>query len=83
MSVCRLVVLRNNELYYECKECSDESYKSINELNKNFPNMNRFFNENAYKCFLLLRIYGYMNAWLARKSLMKHHHQIKILFTAN
>ena len=34
MSECRLIDLKNIELYYKCKECNDES---INELNKKFP----------------------------------------------
>ena len=38
MSECRPIDLKNNELYYKCKECNDETYKSINGLNKIFPN---------------------------------------------
>ena len=34
MSECRLIRLKNNELYYKCKECNDESYRSIIGLNK-------------------------------------------------
>ena len=30
MPECRLIGLKNNELYYKCKECNDEPYKSIN-----------------------------------------------------
>ena len=34
---CNFIVIKNNRLHYKCKECNDESYKSINGLNKNFP----------------------------------------------
>ena len=55
MSECRLIGLENNELYYKCKECNDESYKSMNGLNKKFPNTYRFCNEDVNKFILLLR----------------------------
>ena len=47
MSECGLVGLENNGLYYECKECNDESYKSINGLNKKFLNTHQFRNEDV------------------------------------
>ena len=28
MSVLKFIGLKNNRLYYECKECNDESYES-------------------------------------------------------
>ena len=34
MSECILIGFRNNRLHYKCKEYNDESYKSINGLNK-------------------------------------------------
>ena len=55
MSECVLIGLKNNELYYKCKECNDESYKSINGLNKNFSDTYRFCNEDINKFVLLLR----------------------------
>ena len=61
MSECRLIGLENNELYYECKECNDDSYKSTNGLNKKFPNTYQFCNEDVNKFVLLLRkgVYAY------------------------
>ena len=61
MSECILIGLKNNRLHYKCKECSDESYKSINRLNKKFPNTYRFCNGDVNKFYLLLRkgVYPY------------------------
>ena len=67
MSECRLIDLKNNELYYKCKECNDESYKSINGLNKSFPNAYQFCDEDVNKFVLSLRKgvhpYEYMDSW--------------------
>ena len=64
MSECRLAGLSNNELYYEWKEGSDESYKSINGLNKFYNqcyNLYQFYNEIVNKFVFLLRkgVYPY------------------------
>ena len=61
MSECRLVGLTNNDLYYKCKECNDESYKSINGLNKKFPIVHQFCKSDLNKFVLLLRkgVYHY------------------------
>ena len=73
MSECKLIGLKNNELYYECKECNDESYKSINELIKKFPNTYQFCKDDLNKFVLLLRkgIYPYEDIDSWEKS-MKH-----------
>ena len=55
MSRCGLIGMKNNRLYYKCKECSDESYKSINGLIEDFSNTYRFNNGDVNKFVLLLR----------------------------
>ena len=66
MSEYRLIGLKINELYYKCKECNDESYKSINGLDKKFPCTHQFCNEDLNKFVLLLKgvyPYQYMDSW--------------------
>ena len=55
MSEYRLIRLKNNELYCKCKECNDESYESINGLNKRFPNTYRFCNEDVNNFFFVIK----------------------------
>ena len=66
-SVCNFIGLINNRLYYKCKECTDESFKSINGLNKKFPGMYQFCNGDIDKFVLLLQKgvypYEYMDSW--------------------
>ena len=66
-SECNFIGLKNNRLYYKCKECNKELFKPINGLIKKFPSMNQFCNGVANKFVLLLRkgvyLYEYMDSW--------------------
>ena len=91
ISECSFNGIKNCRLHYKCKECNDESYTSINGINKKFPNTYRFCNEDVNKFVLLLRkgvyLYEYLymfiliclSLWITGKNLMKHHYQIKKL----
>ena len=50
MSECNFIGLKNNRLHYKCKECNNESFKSINGLNKKFPNVYQFCNGDRCNC---------------------------------
>ena len=39
---CSLIGIKNNRLHNKCHECNNKSYKSINELDKKFPNIYQF-----------------------------------------
>ena len=66
-SKCNFIELKNKRLYYKCKECNDESFKSINGLHKKFPKMYQFCNGYINKFILLLRKgvypYEYIDSW--------------------
>ena len=64
---CRYIGFINNRLHYKCKECNDESYKSIIELIEKFPNTHRFCHGDLNKFVLLLKKsvypYEYIDNW--------------------
>ena len=66
-SICSLIGLKNNKLYYKCKECNKRSLMSINGLTKKFPSIYQFCNGDINKFVLLLRkvVYPYehMDSW--------------------
>ena len=55
VSECNSIGIKNNRLCLKCKECNDESYKSINGLIGKFPNTYQFCNADVNKFVLLLR----------------------------
>ena len=55
MSEFNFIGLKNNRLHSKCKECNDESCKSINGLNKKFPNTYQFCDGDVKKFVLLLK----------------------------
>ena len=61
ISECNFIEFKNSELYYKCKNCNNEPYKSINGLNKKFPNTYRFCKGDVNTFVLLLRkrVYPY------------------------
>ena len=65
-SICGFIGLKNNKLYYKCKECNKRSLMSINGLIKKFSNMYQFCNGDFNKFVLLLRKgvypYGHMDS---------------------
>ena len=52
---CIFIGLKNNRSHYKFKECNNESYKSINGLNKNFPNTYPFSNGDVNKFFFFIK----------------------------
>ena len=60
-SMCDFIGFNDNRLNYRCKECSKESYKSINRLIEKFPNVYQFCDSDLNKFVLLIRkgIYPY------------------------
>ena len=54
-SESKFIEFKNNRLVYKCKECGKKCFKSINGLNKKFPNTYQFCNKDLNKFALLLR----------------------------
>ena len=49
-SVCNFIMLKNNKLNNECKECKKRWLKPVNGLIKNFPNTYQFCNVKTLFC---------------------------------
>ena len=66
-SECQFIGLKNDRLYYKCKECNETSAKSVNYLFEKFPRRYQFCNGDLNKFVLLLRKsvypYEYMDSW--------------------
>ena len=60
-SVCNFIGIKNNKLYYKCKERKKGQFKPINGLIKKFPSIYQFCNGDINKFIFLLRkgIYPY------------------------
>ena len=82
ISKCNFIGFKDNRLSYKCGECGNRCCKLINEAIKNFPNMNQFCNGDLNKFVLLLRKCIYPNEYMDSCE-MKHHYQIRTLFTAD
>ena len=66
-SECKYIGFKNNRLEYKCKECNNETAKSIKGLIGKFPMTYKFCNGNISKFILLLQKgvypYEYMDSW--------------------
>ena len=75
------MLIKNNQLIFQCPECKNNYKKDYKELIKRFANTYKFCNGGINKFILLLRKeFILMNTWIAGKDLMKHHYQIKKVF---
>ena len=66
-SECKFKGLKNNKLFYNCKECRKKQLKPINGLIKTLSNTYKFCTIDINKFILLLRkgvySYEYMDSW--------------------
>ena len=66
-SECKFKGLKNNKLFYNCKECRKKQLKPINGLTKTLSNTYKFCTIDINKFILLLRkgvySYEYMDSW--------------------
>ena len=53
ISKWRFTGIEDNKLSYKCKECNYKSHKTINGLDKKFPNTHQFCSKNVNKFALL------------------------------
>ena len=74
-SECKYIGFKNNRLEYKCKECNNESAKSVKGLIRKFPITYNFL------MAILVNLYYYyergyipMNTWIAGRDLIKHYH---------
>ena len=64
---CDFIELKNNRLYYKCKECNKRQMKPVKGLIKKHPSLYQFCKGDINKFVLLLRkgvyLYEYTDSW--------------------
>ena len=86
-SECNFIGLKNNKLYYKCKECNKKSLKSINGSNKKFPSM---YHKNIESSYLMHLDANNFYEWAMSKKLpidgfkwVEHLSKLNESFTKN
>ena len=77
------VTIKDNQLIFRRSSCKKNYEKNFNtDLIQRFANIYEFCNGDLSKFTLLLRkgVYPY-EIWIIGRDLMRHHYQIKNLFT--
>ena len=73
-----------SKLHYKCNEFKKGQLKPINGLLKIFSVYTNFLTETLISLLCYYeKSFTLMNTWKAGKDLMKHHYQIKKVFTVN